>query len=374
VIIFRYLVKEVYGTLLATTGVLLIIIISNQFIHYLSEAAMGVLPLRTVMQMMSLQVPLLLGLLLPLGLFLGILMAYGRLYIDHEMTVLSACGYSRGRLLGMTLLIATMVAVVVAVLMLWVKPKMEWYKRHILAEAAASSPLERILPDKFIALDQGKIILYAGDLSVNHQQLASVFIAQPPAHSGNPWAVMIASGGSQWVDPATRDKYIVFTNGNRYTGIPGRSDFQVLNYATYGYRIEKYTPPADARAEAMGTIDLWKNRHGHPKNHAELQWRISMPLSVFILTLLAVPLSQVKPRQGRYAQLLPAILLYVVYADLMFVAQAWLQKGEIASGIGMWWVHGVFLVLAILLLIRYLGWSQIKKSLGISRRGQYEFT
>src|ERR1700722_345495 len=148
-IIYRYLVKEVYITLLASTAVLLLLLISNQFVHYLTQAAAGAVPFRTVMQVMSLQVPLLLGLLLPLGLYLGILMAYGRLYADREMTIFFACGLSHKQLIGMTLAFSSVVCVVVTILMFWIQPLVESYKRQVYIEAATSSPLERIIPGQF---------------------------------------------------------------------------------------------------------------------------------------------------------------------------------------------------------------------------------
>ncbi len=362
-IIFRYLVKEVYGTLLATTGVLLLVLISNQFIHYLTQAAAGVVPVHTVMQMMSLQVPLLLGLLLPLGLFLGILMAYGRLYVDREMTVLSACGMSKAKLIGMTMIFSAAVSVVVAVLMLIVEPEVESYKRKVLTDAAASSPLERIFSGQFTTLESAKLVLYVNDLSRNHKQLQNVFVVQQPDAPGKPWNAMMATSAKQMIDPNTRDRFIVFNNGYRYTGIPGQNEFQTVKYDAYGVRIEQNAVPEDKRIETMSTQSLWQQRHGHPRLQAELQWRVSLPLSVFILALLAIPLSQVHPRQGRYAQLVPAFLLYIIYADLMFMGQAWLQKGKVSSGIGMWWIHALMLFIAVLLLIRFVGWSQVKKTL-----------
>jgi len=79
---------------------------------------------------------------------------------------------------------------------------------------------------------------------------------------------------------------------------------------------------------------------------AELEWRISLALSVLVLTLLAVPLSKVKPKQGRYAKLAPAVLFYIVYANLLFLARAWIKKGVLAPWLGIWWVHLLILLIA----------------------------
>lgn len=361
-IIFRYLTKEVYGTLLASTVVLLLLLISNQFVHYLTQAAAGIMPLRTVMRIVSLQMPLLLPLLLPLGLYIGILVAYGRLYADREMIVLWSCGFSKAQLVGITLAFSSIVCVFIALLTLWVQPEIETYKRQILLDAAMSSPLERISPDQFVPLPGDKLVFYAQKLSRDHQHLQDVFVAQRSDKStslgGSAWDIVIANEGHQQVDKETRDRFLVLSNGYRYMGIPGESDFQTIQYKTYGVRIQRNAIPADNRVETLSTRELLRQRHGHHAIQAELQWRVAQPLSAFILALLAIPLSRVDPRQGRYAQLAPAFLLYILYVNLLFVSRAWLQKGQIASGIGIWWVHLLMFLIAGILLWRFVGWRR----------------
>lgn len=362
-IIFRYLGKEVYGTLLASTVILLLLLISDQFIRYLTQAAQGIIPLRTVMQIMSIQVPLLIGILLPLGLYVGLLMAYGRLYVDREMTVLSACGFSKAQLLGMTLLFATVICLIVTGVMLWLQPKVESYKRHVLIEAAAASPLERILPGQFTPLPSSSLIFYAESLSRDHQHLENVFAAQPQKTKKphQPWDVVIAKSGQQQIDPVTHDKFLVLNDGYRYSGAPGQPDYQTAHFQQYAVRIQESELPPDKRAESIPTLKLWQQRHLRPANEAELQWRIAMPISVLVLTILGIPLSKVDPRQGRYAQLLPAILLYIVYINLLFMGRIWLRDGKVSPLIGLWWVHGLMLLIGLVLLIRFMGWSPFKR-------------
>src|ERR1700693_3837549 len=102
-IIFNYISKELYATLLGILMVLLIIFMTNQFAHFLRSAASGHITMNAVMQLMSLQIHFLLGYLMPLGLYLSILIVFGRLYLDHEMTVMSACGISPNSLLTIVL-------------------------------------------------------------------------------------------------------------------------------------------------------------------------------------------------------------------------------------------------------------------------------
>lgn len=361
-IIFRYLTKEVYSTLLAATIVLLLIFITNQFIHYLGEAASGGIPAKSVIQLMTLQVPLLLGYMMPLGLFLAILLAYGRLYVDNEMTVLAACGVSKWQLLGMTLGLTSAVVIMVAFLTLWLEPKVAWYRDHIFAEAAIASPLETVFPGRFQSLDHGKWILYVGDVSRDRKKMQDVFAANIPAQPNQPWTIVSAQGGYQDTHK-NGDKFIVLTHGSRYLGTPGQKDFQIVNYGEYGMRLQpgKLHMDAHSQTEYMPTTELIKAGNKNPQIAAELQWRLTMPVATLLLAFLAVPLSQVKSRTGRYAKLLPAILIYIVYADLIFVAQAAIQNGTIRPLPGIWMVHAGMLALAIVLMCIFVGWPRFHK-------------
>lgn len=364
-IIFRYFAKEVYGTLLASTIVLLLLVTSNQVVHYLTQAAAGVMPLRTVMQIVSLQMPLLLPLILPLGLYIGVLITYSRLHSDREMIVLWSCGFSKAQLIGTTLLFSILLSIVVAVLTLGLQPAIESYKRQILLDAATASPLERITPDQFIPLRESELVLYTQGLSRDHKHLENIFVAhrsdQTTAAGDRAWDIIVAEDGHQVIDTTTRDRFLVLEKGARYVGMPGQMDFQTVQYQSYGVRIQKNAIPADNRVDTMSTAALWKALHGNPEFHAELQWRIALPLSALILSLLAIPLSKVNPRQGRYAQLLPAFLLYILYINLLFVSRAWLQNDQISSGLGLWWVHGLMMLITLVLLARFAGWRFIKQ-------------
>jgi lipopolysaccharide export system permease protein len=358
VILFRYLTKEVYTTVLAVVLVLLLVFICNQFIHYLTQAAAGKLPVKAVLQLMSLQVPLLLGYLLPLALFMAILLVYGRLYVDNEMTVLFACGVSPLHLLAMTMGFSVGVVVVVAFLTLWVEPHIAGFRDRIFAEAAVASPIEKMFPGRFETLGNGQWVVYVQSLSQDRQNMSDVFAAKLPKTPDEPWTIVAAEGGYQWQDKETGDQFVVLTNGHRYLGTPGQADFQIMDYAKYGVRVQ--TGKADMgqqqREEYLPTLQLLKKGKGDPQTAAELQWRLTMPLSTLILAFMAVPLSRVKTRKGKYARLLPALLLYIAYADLIFLSQAWIQQGTISPRLGMWWVHGIMLFLAIIFMASFAGW------------------
>jgi lipopolysaccharide export system permease protein len=356
-LILRYLAKETYTTTLAVTSILVLIIMAHQFVHYLGDAAGGRLTPKAVAQMMGVQIPLLLGFMLPLGFFLGILLCYGRLYVDNEMTILAACGISKLALLNKSLQLAGVVACLVAIIMIWVEPKMAWYRDHIIAKSITSSPIERISAGRFQLA--GNWVLYTEGVTRDHQKLSHIFAAtvrssKPFDKKVHPIDIVVAENAFQKVTPA-KETFIVLTNGRRYLGVVGDKKYQIIQFSEYGVRLPEKEAQLRKIEECMSFKDLWKRR-GHLKALAELQWRIAMPLSVLILTLFAVPLSEVKPRQGRFGQMLPAIIIYVIYINLLFLGRAWIEKSWISPEWGLWWIHALMLVLAAIILYIKLPW------------------
>ncbi len=359
VIIFRYLSKEILSTVLATILILLIIFITNQFVHYLNDAADGKITVQAVMEVMLLQVPLLLGYLLPLSLLLGILLTLGRFYVDHEMVVLSACGFSRTQLVTMVITLSVFVMGVVAWLILSVEPKMQLYRARILTEAVMKASIEKILPGRFQPLGSGGRVFYAADVSEHRQSMNQVFLAQnqAPANTPERWDLVSADQAKDF-NIENEGNFILFNKGFRYVGTPGQLKYDVIQFKQYGIRLKTPVTDIASRIEAMPTNKLWLIRKSDPKAAAELQWRIAMPISVIIFALLAVPLSQVNPRKGRFAQILPAILIYIGYANLLFIGRTWIERKVVSQGVGMWWIH---LSLLLVVLVFYMGQSSWRR-------------
>lgn len=350
-IITRYLAKEVYVTLLATVIVLLFIFLSNQFVHYMQYVAVGNITLHDLSLLLLLHFPLLLAMLLPLSLYLSILVAYGRLYADSEMTVLAACGMRPLALMRATIGFSIVITIIVGLLSLWINPYIYSYTDQI-ASGSTSSALELLVPNRFNPLGKGKWVFYVNGQSHDKKLLSDVFAAERPdgfeISAENGLNVVAAKSAYQKLDRKTGDLYLVLTDGYRYIGTPGKNNYQIIKYDQYGAKVKQNANSWRPDESTTPTIKLWQQRK-QLINIGELQWRISMPMSVLILALLGTPLSRVKPRRGRYAQLVPAFLLYIIYTNFLFMTKAWVQKGALVPMIGMWWVHVLMLGLAAVL-------------------------
>jgi len=350
-IVFRYLSREVLLTLSAVSAVLLVIIMSGRFIKYLAQAASGLLDPGSLFLIMGYRLPGFLQLILPLGLFLGILLSYGRLYLESEMTVLSATGMSQQRLVCMTLFPATLVALIVAWLSLSLAPQGANQFQLLLNKQDALTEFDTLEPGRFQALRDGTRVTYTERMSDDRVNLAGVFISQKNISSNNKdrgISVLVAEKGRQEIRP-DGNRYLILDNGYRYDGSPGQADYRAIKYDEYGVLLPKPDVSDEVTdRDAMPTSTLIGS--DDIRLRAELQWRMSLPLLVFIVTLMAVPLARVNPRQGRFLKLLPAILLYMGYLTILIAARGALDKGKIPAVFGLWWVHGIFLSIGLGLL------------------------
>lgn len=352
-LIFRYLAKEVFITLTSLTTILLLIFMSNQFVRYLNRAASGHLPVVFIMKLMMLEMPNLMGLLLPLGFYMSLMIAYGRLYADSEMTVLNACGYGHGALLRQSMLMASVVALFVLVIMLWFSPYIAIERAKLLRSSGVQTLMQTVVPGQFRALSGGREVFYVESMSRDKAVAQKVFLARLNNKGAAPqWDVLWADKAFIESDPLTFEDYAIMEDGRAYQGQPGQADYQVVEFKRYQARLPHPFDVTSKDVRTAYTSELWSLKNHTPAKSAELQWRFSIPLMVLVLTLIGVPLSRVDPRSGKYAKLLPAILIFIVYANFMFIARNWIAQGKISPWLGMWWLHFVFALLGGFLIWR----------------------
>ncbi|TDB02030.1 LPS export ABC transporter permease LptF [Halomonas marinisediminis] len=351
-IIFRYLTREILLTMAAVAGVLLLVIMGSRFIRYFSNAAEGEIPASILGTLMLLHLPGFLELILPLAFFLGILLAYGQLYLNSEITVLVACGTSPNRLLQVSLIPATLVAVLVGLCSLWLTPAGALETETLLEDQRSRVDFSTLGPGRFQEFGSGRTAYIEG-VSEDGSEMRGVFISERQRRSdGTPGSVVTrAEGGHQVLDDETGSRFLVLSEGERYSVEPGRHQAERLEFDTYAVRLSRTETLRELDSPELATTrELLGD--ASPEARAQLQWRVSMPLMVFILTLLAMPLSRVNPRQGRFAKLLPAIFLHVAYLSLLLAALDAIGRGNLPAVVGMWPIHGAFLALGVLMMIR----------------------
>jgi lipopolysaccharide export system permease protein len=341
-IIFRYLLKEVAKTQAAVFIVLMTIFISQKFVRVLDDASEGGIPGQLVMTFIALKIPDLAGMLLPLSLFLGVLLAYGRIYADNEMTVLHACGVSEWYVVRITLILSLLTAITTGIFTLYLAPMAAEYEMKIKDKLAADSGLSALISGRFQTTGNEDAVVFIHDKNREDNTLKKVFVAQLPDENSSEESVINSSlvyANKGWVvEEDSGSQKLVLEDGIRYQSDASTNEFRTVEFATYYIQIEDQKVEQRRRKmSAIPTEQLFKETL--PEYKAAIEWRIAFPISCLMLTLIAVPLSVVNPRQGKFGKMLPALMLFLGYFLLLISMRSALESGVFPSAVGLWPIH-----------------------------------
>ena len=342
----RYINRELLLVLVSVTAVLLTVTIGGRFISYLQDAALGKYAADSIFRILYFRLPGFLQLLMPFAWSVALLLTLGRLHAESEFVVLRAGGVGPGRLLRWLTLPALAVAAVVGYFSLYLAPDFDRQLTEFLDQQAENAEFSLVTPGVFHIYYRGQRVTYADAISAAGDSLEGVFLAE--LGSGSAPMTVRAENGSQRVDEVTGTRYLVLSNGHRYLGEAGSSDYQVLSFGRLQQRLEEGRRQRRPGIETIATPVL--TARGDPEALAELHFRLALPLVVLIGGLVSVGVARTKPRDGRFARLVPGLGLFVAYyAAIVFNRNA-ISDGQIPTEFGMWLVHAVFLIAGVRLL------------------------
>ena len=350
-IIFRYLSKQVLQIVSVVTLVLLVVALTGRFIQYLGDAVAGEKAPDILLLLMLYRVPEFLLVILPLALFLAIILAYGRMYADNEMVILMGSGVSQRRLFLNTLGVTTLIMIIVATISLYLAPLGLRKGEELKLAQNQLTEIDLIVAGQFQSFGDGQRITYAERIQnagsgtrQGGRELGNVFVALTPEgqEADEPPRILFADTARPEIDQETGARFMRLDNVLQYDGSPGAGAFTIGQFDSQAILLpppeefeavlEESTLPT---ASLLGSDDV--------AQQAELQWRISTLILIPVISLIAVPMSRVNPRQGRYSKLFPAALLYVVYFVSLEFCRDLIAEGEFSPNLGLWWIHLIFI-------------------------------
>ena len=343
----RYINRELIAIFAVTLIMLLLVGVGGRFIGYLQEAAMGKFTGSTVLTIIGLRMPEFVQLIAPFAMYVAIVLTLGRLHAEQEMVVLQGAGTSTAKLLGWISVSLLGVVAIVATLSWLVTPLSQRVLVDFMAEQRAQSEFETVNPGIFHVYDLGRRVTYSEEMSEDRRVLYEVFLSQQldDGRTVNIWA----ETGRQQIDPDSGSHFLILNNGRRYEGTPGEADFRIMEFSQLNQRLELSSGRSDRlEVEAMPSLQLGDDL----ASRAEWHWRLAQPLFALIGGLLAVGISRVKPRQGRFARVVPGMLLMLLYYLALLVNQNAVVEQQLPHQLGLWLVHGVFLAVAWYFLSR----------------------
>ncbi|NOH49677.1 LPS export ABC transporter permease LptF [Vibrio rotiferianus] len=343
-IIVRYLIRETLKSQFAIFFVLFLVFVSQKFISVLADASDGDIPAGLIFSIVGLNMPAMGLLMLPLSLYIGILITFGRLYAESEIVVMNATGIGNKFLIQAALSLAVITSSVAAFNSLWLSPWSQDKVESLLEQVASENSVDLLKKGQFQGTPDGSSVVFIDDIRDN--ELKHVFVAQMrPRDSILPSVIFSTSGVVKELSDGRQ--VITMQDGTRYEGVPTRVEYMVTKFDEYEGLIGQREVKHKGRDwEAFATVDLI----GHPSRHAqaELQWRISLFVCIPLLTMLVIPLSAVNPRQGRFAKMGPAILIYLAYFLAMSATKSAIEDGSLPTYVGMWPINIMLLIVAVM--------------------------
>jgi lipopolysaccharide export system permease protein len=351
-IIQRYLIREILHSFFAVFSILLVIAAAVVFVRMLAEMSSSVFSIVFILQLLTLNIMGKLSMLLPAALYVAILLALSRLYSDSEMVAMWAGGIGPRRINLSVFRFLLVFAAITCVVSLYLSPE-AWATRDVIwARAKAEAEISGVLPGRFMEFRNGELVAYTESLSPDRREMKNVFAKLIIDGDQN---LLVAKSARFSGNEKNTGRYIILEDGYRYSGSPGSVDYTVYRFAKHGFRIDQeHSESVISKANAMRTLDLLKIPH--LAYSAELQWRISQPISLLLLGMLAVPLARTLPRQGKYTKLAMGIAIYFLYGNAVGVMQTFVERGQINTTIGIWPVHvAMALIVASLLYVQSSG-------------------
>jgi lipopolysaccharide export system permease protein len=360
----RYLLREVIHGWLVVTVILWLILVSNRLVRYLGDAAAGEIPGSVVFKLLGLKMIWYLVHVVPFALALGVIIGLGRMYRDNEMTVMAACGVGPLHIYKPLMTFGALVAVLLGWMSLYVSPAVEGVGLIMRAEAEQQADLTLLGAGRFNAIQHGRLTFYAERLSEDRRRMENLFIVvQDRFDKSKNQQVIKAKSAYRKRDEESGDNFLILVDGYRYEGNPGMKNYRVMKFGEYGIRVD-LPGVQNVTSKIIATPTAALIGSSDPEKRAELQWRLAMPLSVLVLLFLSVPLCKSSQRQGRYGRLVMAILLFVVYYNLLGAAKVWVEQEDVPASIGLWalrcWSYSAW-IFSLMSLARWtmLAWAPI---------------
>jgi lipopolysaccharide export system permease protein len=353
-IVDRYLSRELLASFLAATAILLLVTVGATVADLLNKIAHGRVAADLLAALIALRTVDTLTLLVPMAVFLGVQMAYGRLYRESEMAVFSASGLAMTDLLRPLMILAVPLTILMALISFGIAPAAVRQAQKLQEEASRSLIIAGLEPGRFVELPNGDGVIYVESMNNEGTAFKKLFLASERTNTDKTTSLNIitAADGELFHDANGAERFLGLNDGFRVEAVVGKDNYRLMHYQRNELKLqdnENDTTPDSVKRSAP-TAELLSSQD--PVQRAEFQWRLAAPLSVIVLILLALPLAKSSPREPRYARLLIGLLVWFIYYAGLAIGRSMISAGKWQPIVGYWWVQIPTALLALYLLWR----------------------
>ncbi len=350
-ILAKYLMRSTWVLTAAVFLIISLIVFGNQVVSIVKESINYGISTTDLLPLISFNMIRDTPLILSLSLFLAIILTVNKLYKNSEAVVMNSLGLGDKHFMVFIQPVVLPVFIFILLLTTLVVPWTKTQKSIIMERTDNTSEFSFIKQREFQEFKNGEIVFYTSEVegasSNENQQMGEVFIYT--LVDDEP-IITLAKRAQKYIDPKSRSTYLRLQDGMRYHGFPGETNKKILEFDLYDLQIidgESFADTKVSKEESQGMIDLFYS--DNPKDIAELQWRLSQPLSIVILSFLGVLLGKTSHRGGKNLGVLFGVGLFIVYNNALLLARSSLESGKDSLFSNLWEVHLLMFVFILLL-------------------------
>lgn len=368
-IISRYIRRELSYTVITVTAILVLIGMSNQIATILGKAVHGQLAKDAVLYIVAFSMPYFLTILIPIGVFIAVYTVFTRLYYEQEMIILQMSGIDNSQVIKIIALPLAFITIFTAFINFWLAPAVLRYRDILMEQAAVIDAVTMLAEGHFQMVAGGKYVIYVQSADSKKRTLSHIFVAEQPKEpsvqstktkprkdkiKNDRWDIFVSREGREVELPEMANKrFVIMKDGFQYQGLPGTNEFYRLKFSDYGFELPQQNVQNRLHRHSKKTTELLTS--DNLRDQAELQTRLNFIISPIALAFLALAFSKLQPRQSRFARLLPAIIVTLVYYNLMLASEDWIARGVIPVMIGSLWLHAIIIAGSCYMLFKKTG-------------------
>ena len=338
-ILFRSLNIEVFKSTLGILAILFMLVVGSRLIGYFEQSAEGLIDPNIIYKVVALRFPDFVTLLIPLSFFLGLVITISRLYSDREIYGYISGGLSTIDLIRYLIPQSLLFFLITLVLSIYVAPYTKELSKEIISVDTIQEKLASIKPKELILFDDDGSFIYIEDKKNSSFDKVIVFDGSDDKSS------LVRASKLKYFETESSVE-LNFENGSMYQNIFNKDSSVITQFG-------ELKIPAGKEVTILKGLSFSKLFDFSLKSSkSQMQWNISVPLTIFIFLLLAVSLSKVQPRQGRLSVVLPSIFIYILYLSLLILARDSSKDDIVISSDYIWFVHLFFLILGFFLLLK----------------------
>jgi lipopolysaccharide export system permease protein len=345
----RTLLRELAVTVGGVFVILVSIALVTLFVRLLGAAASGDVANEAVLTFLAFNLFYFLPVLLSLSLFIAILLVFTRLWRDSEMVIWLSSGVSPSQWITPVLKLTIPLVIIIASLTLALIPWSLNKKYEFRQELKNRSESSLVTPGLFAEAQGGKRVYFVEGLNPFTGTFKNVFLQ---SEDKDKISIVVAAEGRHHLEE-DGTQYLVLNSGRRYEGVPGKGNYNSMEFERYWIKIQTATNSVrgtSAKQSQLSTLI----KSTDPIYKGELVWRLGLPVSTLVLALMAIPLSVTNNRAKRSFSLIGALLIYFIYNNLVSIGQAWVVQERIPT-LGGFLVGHVPMILVLLTLYALRG-------------------